>query len=138
MVSVDISTVLSFPIHELEISFHLLMYSLVSFTHTFSLVFSIQIFSSLFTFILNLLLWLKYYCKWESFINFIFRLFIVSVYKHNWFWHTDLIFFNFAEFTYFFLKYRSCKVFYTEKHVSCEQLILFLSNLYDYISFSCL
>ena len=76
---------------------------ILQFPSLIHLVFSIQIFPSLFTFILNLLLWLKYYCKWDCFINFIFRLFIVSVYKHNWFWHIGLIFFDFAEFVYFFL-----------------------------------
>ena len=57
LVSVDISAVLSFPVHELEISFHLLMYSLVSFTDTYSFKYT------------NLFLFVYIYSKYFIMIN---------------------------------------------------------------------
>lgn len=80
------------------------------------------------------------YIKWNCFLNFIFVLFIVSLWKYNWFLHTDLVFCNFAEFIssnsfvcvwilHRFLNIRSC-------HLQIRIVLLFLSQFEDL--FSCL
>ena len=38
------------------------------------------------------------YCKWDFFLNFLFILFIVSIWKQNWFLCNDFVSFYFAEF----------------------------------------
>ena len=59
------------------------------------------------------------YCKWDFFLNFLFMLFIVSVWKQNWFLCIDFVSFYFAEF----INYNSifCEKFQSFTYEICRE-----------------